>query len=228
MNKYFKQHADYSESVMETGDHFKNGASPKSQRNRGIVRKCILYLLVISSICIMQSCAVATLRARHASLSEGYSCSVIGLQWQQELIQKEGNISSQKPYNWYLFYGLGFLNFDDKDEERYLSGLSSPKIGANFGLGANYLLLKGRTQPYIGLDYDSFFHSKNKINVMYMSIVPHVGLRYFISPFTAITGNAGYSISSVNMTTPDTDHDRKDKYYNIKGITYSIGLSYVF
>jgi hypothetical protein len=38
MKKYLKnleQHADYNGSIMETGDHFKNGASLKSQMSRG-------------------------------------------------------------------------------------------------------------------------------------------------------------------------------------------------
>jgi hypothetical protein len=46
MNEYLKcikQHADYSERVMETGDHFKNGASPKSQMSRG---NCLFILLL--------------------------------------------------------------------------------------------------------------------------------------------------------------------------------------
>jgi hypothetical protein len=38
MKKYLNQHADYSASAMETGDHFKNGASPKSQMNRGKIK----------------------------------------------------------------------------------------------------------------------------------------------------------------------------------------------
>jgi hypothetical protein len=33
--KSFKQSADYTGSRMETGDHFKNGASLKSQMSRG-------------------------------------------------------------------------------------------------------------------------------------------------------------------------------------------------
>jgi hypothetical protein len=32
--KKFKQNADYSGSIMESGDHFKNGASPKSLTSR--------------------------------------------------------------------------------------------------------------------------------------------------------------------------------------------------
>jgi hypothetical protein len=38
MKKYLKrtqQGADYSAGAMETGDHFKNGASPKSLMSRG-------------------------------------------------------------------------------------------------------------------------------------------------------------------------------------------------
>jgi hypothetical protein len=36
MKKFFsKQHADLSRGAMETGDHFKNGASPKSLMSRG-------------------------------------------------------------------------------------------------------------------------------------------------------------------------------------------------
>jgi hypothetical protein len=32
---YFKPYANLSRGAMETGDHFKNGASPKCQRSRG-------------------------------------------------------------------------------------------------------------------------------------------------------------------------------------------------
>ena len=31
-----------SNSVMEAGDHFKNGASPKSQTGRGNINTCIV------------------------------------------------------------------------------------------------------------------------------------------------------------------------------------------
>jgi hypothetical protein len=33
--KKISKNADYSGGIMETGDHFKNGASPKSQMSRG-------------------------------------------------------------------------------------------------------------------------------------------------------------------------------------------------
>jgi hypothetical protein len=39
MLQIFKKSADYSERVMETGDHSKNGASPKSQMSRKNVIK---------------------------------------------------------------------------------------------------------------------------------------------------------------------------------------------
>jgi hypothetical protein len=35
MNRNLKQYADSSDRTMETGDHFKNGASPKSLMSRG-------------------------------------------------------------------------------------------------------------------------------------------------------------------------------------------------
>jgi hypothetical protein len=35
MKKYLKQHANLSRGAMESGDHFKNGASPKSLMSRG-------------------------------------------------------------------------------------------------------------------------------------------------------------------------------------------------
>jgi hypothetical protein len=53
MKKYLqnrKQRADYS--AMESGDHFKNGASPKSQKSRGNVAKVILFTLMCC-ICSM-------------------------------------------------------------------------------------------------------------------------------------------------------------------------------
>jgi hypothetical protein len=37
MNSLCKQHANLNRGAMETGDHFKNGASPKSQTSRGIL-----------------------------------------------------------------------------------------------------------------------------------------------------------------------------------------------
>jgi hypothetical protein len=39
MNSLFKQRANLNRGAMETGDHFKNGARPKSQMNRGNVKK---------------------------------------------------------------------------------------------------------------------------------------------------------------------------------------------
>jgi formylglycine-generating enzyme required for sulfatase activity len=46
MKKYFcKQHTDYSKRAMETGDHFKNGASPKSQTSRENQFKKIIIAL---------------------------------------------------------------------------------------------------------------------------------------------------------------------------------------
>jgi hypothetical protein len=35
MNSYLKQYADLNKGAMESGDHFKNGASPKSLTSRG-------------------------------------------------------------------------------------------------------------------------------------------------------------------------------------------------
>jgi hypothetical protein len=49
MKKYFsKQHADLYGGAMETGDHFKNGASPKSQMSRGYLDYFYASLLLLA------------------------------------------------------------------------------------------------------------------------------------------------------------------------------------
>jgi hypothetical protein len=51
MKKYLKQYADLSSrGAMETGDHFKNGASPKSQMIRGNKRMFVTLLLLAGFI----------------------------------------------------------------------------------------------------------------------------------------------------------------------------------
>jgi hypothetical protein len=46
-SKQMQLHADYSKRVMETGNHFKNGASPKSQMSKGnnFIRFICIFIL---------------------------------------------------------------------------------------------------------------------------------------------------------------------------------------
>ncbi|MDR3236122.1 MAG: hypothetical protein LBT48_05260 [Prevotellaceae bacterium] len=46
--KFWKQYANYSGRTMETGDHFKNGASPKSLMSRGNFNLFAIFVLLVS------------------------------------------------------------------------------------------------------------------------------------------------------------------------------------
>jgi hypothetical protein len=47
MKKYLKnfKHASYNEGTMESGDHFKNGANPKSLTSRGKTNLLVIMFL---------------------------------------------------------------------------------------------------------------------------------------------------------------------------------------
>jgi hypothetical protein len=190
MKKYFKQHANLSRGAMETGDHSKNGASPKSRTSRGNKNIVIVGFIVLSAW-LMQSCAPTSgLNASYTMLPNNNSYSVAELR--QDFPIKKFSLGTS------LAIGE-FKQPNEREKER--------ESLVSVGIIPMYYFSLNRWQPFIGCQFDinpSFKESDTQTDLTkesfdfdgYGIITPHVGLRFFLSNKFAINGNVGYKMIS--------------------------------
>jgi hypothetical protein len=220
MKQDFKneQCADYRAGTMDTGDHFKNGANPKSQMNgwkisfnKKELLKTILFLNIgIAFPVFMQSCATMTVAAEHSipveKLDEGVS-------------YMGGDVQLAFPLKkWDLVLALGGAQISEPDsqllEDEQIS-YSNKIFYGEFGFGASYFFSRKRIQPYIGVDLLVPYYKYIKgngidsnegsgigssvIDKNTLCLRPRVGMRCYLSNDVALTFNT--SLRSWNNRT---------------------------
>jgi hypothetical protein len=186
MKKYFKQHANLSRGAMETGDHSKNGASPKSQTSRENISKIsgkmktvktISFLVAVITITLfMQSCAMVNLNERYALLSN--DISVVSTDIQGALILRGADQADQEVImDATMTLGIGIMSKGRESATCY-----------SFAFGGIRYFSKKRLQPFWG--YDLQFTGSKIASIGH--VTPYLGLRYFVSPKVSLIGNVGY------------------------------------
>jgi hypothetical protein len=187
-SKSIEQRVD--RSAMESGDHSKNGASPKSLMSRGNKNMVLLGFIVLSAW-LMQSCgATSGLNVGYSMLPDNNSYSVFELRQDYPPVKKFSLGTS-------LAIGKIEQPKDDRDKESIVS----------VGVIPMYCFSLNRWQPFVGCQFDLVRPEFKKTGTDvtgtvhseydgYFSTTPHAGLRVFISNKFSINGNVGYKMIS--------------------------------
>jgi hypothetical protein len=219
MRRFLKHYADCSERVMETGDHFKNGASLKSLMSRRNIGKGIFYVSAILFVCLIQSCAMLTLRGHHAMLNHNTTYSGADVQ-----------ITTPFDPHFSIACHLGAGKLDFSKSDLSYSGMDyTSSIAPSLGLSLNYFFSAKRLQPFISVEVNDLFwygseleedNKKNDANYIrntYVTAIPKAGLRFYISKKIAVNGSLGYQFGWADI------ENIKQEF---KGFMPSIGISF--
>jgi hypothetical protein len=196
--------------TMESGDHYKNGASPKSQTIRRNLRNGIFYLLIILSVSLLQSCVMMTLRGNHALLNNNVTYSGVDVQL---------TMPSSPSFNIDCYAGAGKLDFTNTDLGIQHKD-SASFTGASVGIGASYYFMtKSRLQPFAALEvHDLIGTGEENYKIPYITLTPKVGIRYYLSNRIALNGTLGYQMGR---------NEVENVTYNLQGLMPSIGITFV-
>ena len=210
-----------SSRVMETRDHSKNGASLKSHMSKRIFKRSIHYLLVISVLLFMQSCATMVLKGDYANLTNNST-------YQGIEVQMTDFVDLTSKFQLDLHLGAGKLNILDSDfNSNSIDKDEFSKWNLSVGLGGTYYITKERFQPFIGVECHAlpFSSDKNKKEndenstyQFYGFVTPKVGLRFYLSNRIALQGSIGYHAGLLKIM------EQKD---NFSGFAPSIGICFI-
>jgi hypothetical protein len=219
---------------MESGDHSKNGVSPKSLTSRGNLKKwtrlntlkTTSFLMAgIVVIMLMQSCAMLTVGSSYVPLSNHSAYTSADIQLYSDPDPDPNLPQGYNLFQGYLSTGISNTRFNITDDDS-LAGTY-----AKLGVGGIYFFSTGRFQSFLGLEYSGqtiVESSKKNSNdgIFYNSITPYVGARMYITNRIAINGSLGYQWGGLAIG-KDNELKRLAKHTGFSGLTPSIGVTFV-